>query len=245
MRVEDQTGAQVLTGWLRQSSDRQTTGRGWSEAWRDGGAGGLRFAFCGRLSTARFQHQQSSRAWQREAACEVISGHGVIVVEYFDVGCSRRMRWSLRPRAVALLAEVVDPGRGFDAIVVGEYERAFCGDQLTVLMPLLRRYGVGLWLPELGGPVDFADPRHRMVAWLGAQSQTSSAARLSGTRTPGSSAHRCYAATASPSFRQRRGGPSQSLVVAVRRTRRRQDGNSVRPEQSSCQPARAAASCRR
>jgi site-specific DNA recombinase len=172
LSVEDQAGGQVLAGWLRQASDRRSTGRGRRQARRGGGSGGVRFAFYGRLSTARFQHQESSRAWQREAAGEVVAGHGAIAVEYFDVGCSRRLRWSLRPRAAALLAAVADPDRTFDSIVVGEYERAFCGDQLTGLMSLLRRHGVGLWLPELGGPVDFADPAHRMVvAWLGAQSQ--------------------------------------------------------------------------
>lgn len=30
-----------------------------------------------------------------------------------------------RPEAAALVAAMADPGRGFDAIVVGEYERAF------------------------------------------------------------------------------------------------------------------------
>ena len=39
----------------------------------------------------------------------------------------------------ALLAAVADPGRGFDAIVVGEYERAFYGDQLLPLLPVLER----------------------------------------------------------------------------------------------------------
>jgi hypothetical protein len=35
----------------------------------------------------------------------------------------------------ALLAALADPDRGFDAVVVGEYERAFCGDQLARLAP--------------------------------------------------------------------------------------------------------------
>jgi hypothetical protein len=35
---------------------------------------------------------------------------------------------------------MADPGRGFDAIVVGEYERAFTGHQLTDLLPLLPRH---------------------------------------------------------------------------------------------------------
>ena len=51
---------------------------------------------------------------------------------------------------------MADPDRGFDAVVVGEYERAFTGQQLSQLAPILRRYGVELWLPETYGPVDLA-----------------------------------------------------------------------------------------
>jgi site-specific DNA recombinase len=44
-------------------------------------------------------------------------------------------------------------------MVVGEYERAFQGQQLDQLAPTLRRHGVALWLPETYGPVDFDNPR--------------------------------------------------------------------------------------
>ncbi|MET8862310.1 recombinase family protein [Nonomuraea sp. NPDC004580] len=67
---------------------------------------------------------------------------------------------------------LTDPGRGWDAIVVGEYERAFCGDQLTQLLPLLQSYGVQLWMPEAGGPVDPESPTHQaLMLLLGGQSQ--------------------------------------------------------------------------
>jgi hypothetical protein len=55
--------------------------------------GGLRFAFYGRVSTEDFQDRASSRTWQREAASELIVGHGAIVAEFFDVGYSRRRAW--------------------------------------------------------------------------------------------------------------------------------------------------------
>jgi site-specific DNA recombinase len=70
------------------------------------------------------------------------------------------------------LAAVADPGRGFDAVVVGEYERAFFGDQLTQLLPLFAQHGLSLWLPETQGPVDGTDPTHQaLVMLLGAQSK--------------------------------------------------------------------------
>jgi hypothetical protein len=48
----------------------------------------------------------------------------------------------------------------FDAIVVGEYERASCGGQLAALAPRLAAHAVQLWLPETGGPIDLTDPMH-------------------------------------------------------------------------------------
>ncbi|MFL6120832.1 recombinase family protein [Actinophytocola sp.] len=132
----------------------------------------MRFAFYGRMSTEDFQDYVTSRAWQRNAADELVTGKGVVVVEFFDRGCSRRVGWSDRPEAGVLLAALADPDRGFDAVVVGEYERAFFGDQLTALLPVFARHGVQLWLPETNGPVDAADPVHRALTMLlGAQSK--------------------------------------------------------------------------
>jgi site-specific DNA recombinase len=87
---------------------------------------GLRFAFYGRTSTADYQDRFSSHGWQREVADELIADHGTLLAEFFDVGCPRRLPWSRRPQASTLLAAL--PGgeaARFDAIVVGEYERAF------------------------------------------------------------------------------------------------------------------------
>jgi hypothetical protein len=64
------------------------------------------------------------------------------------------------------------PGRGFDAIVVGEYERAFHGQQREQLTPTLVKHGVQLWLPETYGPVDFDNPRQlALLDLLGVHSQ--------------------------------------------------------------------------
>src|SRR6266487_1004100 len=41
------------------------------------------------------------------------------------------------PQAAALVAALSDPDRGWDAIVVGEYERAFYGSQYALVAPLL------------------------------------------------------------------------------------------------------------
>jgi DNA invertase Pin-like site-specific DNA recombinase len=96
----------------------------------------------------------------------------VIVAEFFDVGYSRRLPWAKRPQAAALLAALVDPERGLDAVVVGEYERAFYGDQSRHLATVFERHGVQLWLPEAQGRVDYRDPTHQaLMMLLGAQSR--------------------------------------------------------------------------
>ncbi|MET7392029.1 recombinase family protein [Dactylosporangium sp. NPDC005572] len=94
------------------------------------------------------------------------------MTEFFDADQSRRLPWRDRPQASLLLASVADPGRDFDAVVVGEYELAFCGDQVLSLLPFLEQHNVQLWLPEAHGPVDPAEPANRaLLMLLGAQSK--------------------------------------------------------------------------
>ncbi len=103
-------------------------------------------------------------------AASLIAGRGVIVGE-FDVGCARRSAWLRRPGAAALLGEAQTGA--FDAVVVGDYERAFAShDQFTTVAATLADGEVGVWLPEAGGPVDPEGPEHwALLAVLGAQSQ--------------------------------------------------------------------------
>ncbi|MFD4668471.1 recombinase family protein [Lentzea sp. NPDC058450] len=133
---------------------------------------GLRFAFYGRMSTSTFQDVQTSRAWQRAVSDELIEGIGSVVAEFFDVGVSRRWSWLDRPAAAALLAAAADPDRDFDAVVVGEYERAFHGDQFRQVVVRLNALGVEVWLPEAGGPLELGSPVHEaLMVLLGAQAQ--------------------------------------------------------------------------
>jgi DNA invertase Pin-like site-specific DNA recombinase len=135
-------------------------------------SGGLRFAFYGRISTAGYPDPTSSRGWQVEAAGRLVSGRGRIVMEFFDQGSSRSVPWGKRPQAAALLAAAADPGRGFDAVVVGEFERAFTGGQAMPVIALLNLHGVQVWLPEARGPVDLNEPDHRaLVMMLGHQAE--------------------------------------------------------------------------
>ena len=117
--------------------------------------GGLRFVFYGRVSTEDWQDPVASRARQREQAEALVRGRGVIVTEFFDAGQSRTVAWGRRPEAAKLVAQLAGAGRGWDAIVVGEYERAFYGSQYATMAPLFEHYGVQLWMPETGGRVDY------------------------------------------------------------------------------------------
>jgi DNA invertase Pin-like site-specific DNA recombinase len=152
-----------LLAWAERSGRRQ--GRGCR-------SGGLRFAFYGRVSTEDWQDPVSSRARQREQAGALVRGHGVIVAEFFDVGESRAVAWGRRPQAAALIAALADPDRGWDAVVIGEYERAFYGAQYALMAPLFEHYGVQLWMPEVGGRIDFASEHdERAMTVLGLSSK--------------------------------------------------------------------------
>jgi site-specific DNA recombinase len=157
------SGADTLILWAERSGRR-----GASEP----GRGGLRFAFYGRVSTEDHQDPVTSRARQRDQAAALVAGLGWIVAEFFDVGWSRVLPWARRPQAAALLAALADPDCEFDAIVIGEYERAFYGSQYALMAPLFERYGVQLWLPEAGGRVNFhADGDEQLMLALGVQSK--------------------------------------------------------------------------
>ncbi|WP_415361206.1 recombinase family protein [Saccharothrix sp. BKS2] len=134
----------------------------------------LRFLFYGRASTHEHQDPRTSRAWQLDVSRRLTGGHGVIVGEYFEVGCSRQVPWHLRPRAAAMLRYIAANADRIDAVVVGEYERAFLdGAQVRELRAVLERFGVRLWLPEAEGPVDFDNPAHEaLLSLLAARSQT-------------------------------------------------------------------------
>jgi hypothetical protein len=126
-------------------------------------AGPLRFAFYGRVSTEDYQDPVTSRARQLDLAGGLVAGYGRIVAEFFDAGQSRTLPWARHPEAAALVAAMADPERGFDAVVVGEYDRAFCGGQYAQMVPLFEHYAVQLWTPEAGGPVDFQAAGHEML----------------------------------------------------------------------------------
>jgi site-specific DNA recombinase len=124
------------------------------------------------VSTEDWQDPVTSQARQLAQAAALTAGYGRITGEYFDAGQSRVLPWARRPQAAALVAAMANPGRGFDAIVVGEYERAFHGSQYALMAPLFEHYGVQLWMPEAGGRVNFAaEGDEQLMLSLGVQSK--------------------------------------------------------------------------
>ena len=107
-----------------------------------------RFVFYGRASTAEHQDPRASRAWQLDIARRLTQGHGDLVAEFFETACSRQVPWHKRPQAAALLDFIADPDNRVDAIVVGEYERAFDVGQLDALRPFCNDMGCGCGRPR-------------------------------------------------------------------------------------------------
>ena len=131
---------------------------------RGSGARAKRFAFKGRVSTEDNQDPEASRNWQLSRSRALIEpAGGIIVAEYFDIGQSRSLPWMRRPRAAQLLADLANPDRGFDAVVIGEPQRAFYGNQYSLTMPVFTHYGVELWVPEVGGPIDPDSEAHDLI----------------------------------------------------------------------------------
>lgn len=156
-------GCSTLAEWAQHS------GRATAEP---GSGGALRFAFYGRVSTEDWQDPVTSRARQRSQAETLVRGHGRVVAEFFDAGQSRTVAWARRPQAALLVAALADPDRGWDAVVIGEYERAFYGSQYGLMAPLFEHYGIQLWMPETGGQVDYAcEHDERTMTMLGLSSK--------------------------------------------------------------------------
>jgi site-specific DNA recombinase len=127
----------------------------------------LKLAFYGRVSTEDQQGPESSRAWQLHRSQQLIEPHGgIIIAEYFDCGRSRSLPWQRRPAASRLLEALRDPDRGFAGVVIGEPQRAFYGNQFSLTFPIFTHYGVQLWVPEVGGPVDPGSEAHDLVMTL-------------------------------------------------------------------------------
>ena len=98
---------------------------------------------------------------------------GSIVEEYFDLGQSRSVTWDRRPAGSQLLAALKDPGRSWNAVVVGEGTRCWFGNQFSLIAPRFEAYGVELWIPELGGVYDPRNPSHKMLmSVLGGMSES-------------------------------------------------------------------------
>lgn len=127
----------------------------------------IRFAFYGRVSTEDQQDPESSKQWQLHRSRQLIEpAGGVVVAEFFDIGQSRSLPWKRRPESDRLLAALARPDRGFDAVVIGEPQRAFYGNQFGLTFPVFTHYGVALWVPEVGGAVDPGSEAHDLVMTL-------------------------------------------------------------------------------
>lgn len=126
----------------------------------------VRFALYARTSTEDNQAPADSLGWQRSRAEGLIAGHGKIVETFHDVGQSRTVPWKRRPEATRLLALFGDARRPFDAVVIGEPQRAFAGNEFGLVFPLFQHHGVELWVPEIGGRVDPGSEAHDLVMML-------------------------------------------------------------------------------
>ena len=156
-------GADMLASWAE--------GLGQSRA-EVQGRGCLRFAFYGRVSTEEWQDPVTSRARQLQQAVMLTAGRGGDSGRVLRHGGEPHPAMDAAPAAAALVAALADPDRGWDAVVIGEYERAFYGSQYASMAPLFEHYGIQLWMPEVGGQVDWhAEDHEQTMLALGLSSK--------------------------------------------------------------------------
>jgi site-specific DNA recombinase len=123
----------------------------------------ITFAFYGRVGQPRLQDVAASKAWQLHRALALIKPHsGVVVQQFFDAGVSRALPWQRRPQASRLLAALRDPARGFDAVVIGEPQRAFYSNQFSLTYPIFEHFDVELWVRRSAGR---STPAPRRTTW--------------------------------------------------------------------------------
>lgn len=152
-----------LAEWAAQTGRRHVT---------EPPSGGLRFAFYGRVSTEDWQDPVCSRARQLAQAQSLVAGYGRITGGVFRCRAEPGAAVGAPPAGRRAAGRDGDPGRGFDVIVIGEYERAFHGSQYALMAPLFEHYGVQLWMPEAGGRVNFAaEGDEQLMLSLGVQSK--------------------------------------------------------------------------
>lgn len=123
----------------------------------------IRFALSARTSTDDLQDPADSLRWQTDVAARLVAPHGEIVTTYHDIDKSRSLPWDRRPEASRILRDLKDRNRGWDALVIAEPQRAFSGTQFEGILFQFAHYGVGLWVPELGGAVDINNDGHYMA----------------------------------------------------------------------------------
>jgi site-specific DNA recombinase len=159
-------GPDLLGWWIRQNDRPTRTRRRPAQH-----AGGLRFAFYGRIST-RISRTGSPPRGGNATSPGRSSPDEVGSWPTSSTSAARRLPWADRPQATLLLAALTDSDRGFDAIVVGEFERAFYGDQFQRMAPMFAYHGVQVWLPELDGPADITNDCHlALLTLLGVHSR--------------------------------------------------------------------------
>jgi site-specific DNA recombinase len=123
----------------------------------------ITYALLARTSTDDLQDPADSLRWQTDTARRLVAPHGEIVTTYHDIDKSRSLPWDRRPEASRVLRDLKNPNRGWDALVIAEPQRAFSGTQFEGILFQFAHYGVELWVPELGGPVDINNDGHYMA----------------------------------------------------------------------------------
>lgn len=124
----------------------------------------MNFAFYGQAVTT--DRQQARRIHDRQvadAAVRVAAVGGQVVRDFFDVYADPFRAWRHRRHGRRLLAELADPGRGFDAVVISDTRTAFSSYEYDLVLWQCTMHNVQLWVPEIEGPVLEDNAQHQIT----------------------------------------------------------------------------------
>jgi hypothetical protein len=120
------------------------------------------------VSTEDWQDPVTSRAGELQEVVMLTAGRGVIVAEFFDTGGEPDAAVGATPAGRCARGRAGGSGPGVER----GRERAFYGNQYALMAPLLEHYGIQLWMPEVGGQVDWhAEDHEQTMLALGLSSK--------------------------------------------------------------------------
>jgi hypothetical protein len=126
----------------------------------------IRFAFYSRSVPNPLGTHEQCREWdfgRSEGFVDQLGGE--IVAEYFDIGVPANVKWERRRQAAALLRDMADQNRRFDAVIIPDVRRALYRHACRA-MSFFVNASMPVWLPDTGSRFNPDVEEHRLLLFM-------------------------------------------------------------------------------